>query len=158
MRIICLCKACHETTHMGLAQIKGRGDIAMQHLVKVTHMNQKTADNHVKEAFDLWYQRNQFSWELDLTIITNSGIKLIQQFNKNGRANISQNEVAQQRKQQWGWPESAEEEGMQVREPSTSYRKNNNRDETYFTSSVTALGRNKRPNLFDKIKMLFTPE
>lgn len=93
MRIIALCKPCHETTHMGLAQIKGRGDIAIQHLISVNGISEFEAKNHVKKSFDLWGKRNRFKWELDLTIITNSRIKLSQEFNSYERKIFSDNQT-----------------------------------------------------------------
>lgn len=93
MRIIALCKPCHEATHMGLAQIKGRGDIATQHLIKVSGMNQLEAINHIEQSFGLWRKRNLFTWNLDLTLITDSGIKLAQEFNAGERKNFAENET-----------------------------------------------------------------
>lgn len=94
MRIIALCKPCHEVTHIGLAQIKGRGEIATQHLMQVTGMSQLNVQIHIKEAFDLWMKRNKFQWELNLSIITNSGIKLAQEFNAMERQALSKNETS----------------------------------------------------------------
>ncbi|WP_207386052.1 DUF5710 domain-containing protein [Legionella gresilensis] len=92
-RIIALCKPYHEATHMGLAQIKGREKQATEHLMRVTGMSALDAQKHIKDAFDLWAERNQFIWELDLTIITNSRIKLVQEFNDSLRKKISNNET-----------------------------------------------------------------
>ena len=93
MRIIALCESCHETTHMGLAQIRGRGDIAIQHLMNVVGINKNEAKSQVDKAFKLWGDRNKFEWELDLTIITNSGIKLSDIYNKKERKDFSEAET-----------------------------------------------------------------
>lgn len=93
VRIIALCKPCHEATHMGLAQIRGRGDAAIEHLMNVTGMNKREANEHIQEAFDLWNKRNFLKWKLDLGIITNSGLKLSQEFDENERNIISKNET-----------------------------------------------------------------
>ncbi|MBS0349701.1 MAG: hypothetical protein JSR33_00700 [Proteobacteria bacterium] len=94
MRIIALCKPCHEVTHMGLTELKGRRQIATQHLMQVTGMNHLEAQTHIDQAFDLWMKRNRFQWQLDLSIITNSGIKLAQEFNAIERQTIAKNETA----------------------------------------------------------------
>ncbi|WP_131784091.1 DUF5710 domain-containing protein [Legionella gresilensis] len=90
VRVIALCKLCHEVTHMGLAQIRGRGEIAFRHLMKVTKMNELEAQLHIDEAFSLWEKRSQFHWLLDISLITNAGIKLTREFNLKERAIISQ--------------------------------------------------------------------
>ena len=94
MRIIALCSSCHETTHMGLAQIKGRGDIALKHLMMVTCIDEQEGKNKVDESFKLWRERNKFDWSLDLSIITNSGINLSKAFNKTERRHFSENETS----------------------------------------------------------------
>ena len=76
MRIIALCEDCHEATHMGLANIRGRRKEATQHLIDVTKMTPDAAEKHIDEAFALWEERNKNNWELDLSLITNSGIIL----------------------------------------------------------------------------------
>ena len=76
VRLIALCKPCHEVTHIGLAQIKGREGIVIKHLMNVTGMNKTDAEMHIDDAFNLWSKRNLYNWELDLSIILNSGINL----------------------------------------------------------------------------------
>ena len=86
-RIICLCHDCHETTHIGLAEIKGRYKEARYHLLKVRGFTDKECDSHIEEAYKLYYKRSKFNWELNLDILTNSGIKIIKPVNKNDRQN-----------------------------------------------------------------------
>lgn len=97
MRIIALCKNCHEATHMGLAQVKGRGKFALEHLMKVRNVNHSSAECHVREAFDLWNHRNNIEWSLDLSIITDSGIKLAKKIETHERMNIARDETLQVR-------------------------------------------------------------
>lgn len=93
MRIIALCKPCHEATHMGLAQIKGRGDIAQKHLIDVTGMSHSEAINHIEKSFKLWGKRSLLQWELDLTLITKSGIKLAREFTPIERTSVAEDET-----------------------------------------------------------------
>lgn len=76
-RLICLCTPCHETTHYGLAQIRGRGDQALTHLCAVTGMPEAEAVAHLHAAFALWQQRSQMLWELDLSILTGAGVGIV---------------------------------------------------------------------------------
>lgn len=76
VRLVCLCTPCHETTHFGLAQVRGRDQRAFEHLVRVTGMNEGEATRHVRQAFNVWEQRNRRSWELDLRILTDAGVTL----------------------------------------------------------------------------------
>lgn len=94
-RIVALCPACHEVTHMGLAQVRGRGDIAKAHLMRVTKMNARAADQHIDRAFELWGERNKIQWQLDLSIITNSGITLKPPPAPQTRVQIAQDELRQ---------------------------------------------------------------
>lgn len=76
-RLIGLCKPCHTSIHMGLAELLGKKDKAMAHLMKVTDMSKKEAEKHVAEAFALWRERNAHNWKVDLSLLTNNGIHVL---------------------------------------------------------------------------------
>jgi hypothetical protein len=75
-RLIWVCAACHETTHMGLANLRGRGPAARAHLQKVTNMSTAATAAHVERAFALWQRRSTRTWELDLSMLTAAGVRL----------------------------------------------------------------------------------
>lgn len=75
-RLICLCTDCHQTTHFGLASIRGKDGEALLHLQSVTGLSADDAREYVDAAFELWHQRSLTHWELDLGILTNAGITL----------------------------------------------------------------------------------
>jgi hypothetical protein len=75
-RLVCLCTACHGTTHFGFAQICGEEQAAMGHLQFVTGMTCRQARRHVAEAFGLWEVRNSTRWQLDLSVISDAGVSL----------------------------------------------------------------------------------
>lgn len=77
MRIVCLCNACHTYTHMGLAQITGKDDMAIKHKMKVSGLARTQVKNEIDQAFRDWEVRNKIEWGLDLGIILGSGIRLI---------------------------------------------------------------------------------
>ncbi len=78
VRLIALCRECHEVTHIGLARQNGREDIAKEHLRKVTGMSQLEIDEHIRDAINLSRQRDKYTWTLDLSILSNSGITVTQ--------------------------------------------------------------------------------
>lgn len=62
---IALCPDCHETTHFGLASVRGRDQEARQHLMVVNDWNSAQADQHINKAMDDWQDRNKIKWSLD---------------------------------------------------------------------------------------------
>jgi hypothetical protein len=75
-RLVCLCTACHGTTHFGLAQISGEEEAAMGHLQFITGMSPRETRAHVEEAFVRWAARSGTGWALDLSVISDAGITL----------------------------------------------------------------------------------
>jgi len=75
-RLICLCTDCHQTTHMGFAQVQGRGEKALKHLMKVTGHNRRDAEERVQIAFAVWNNRNRTAWTLDLSMLKDAGIEI----------------------------------------------------------------------------------
>jgi hypothetical protein len=43
------------------------------HIKKINNYTDEELDNHIKDAYDLWKERNKVKWNLDFSIITNSG-------------------------------------------------------------------------------------
>ncbi|WP_199730246.1 DUF5710 domain-containing protein [Amycolatopsis panacis] len=99
VRLICLCTDCHQTTHYGLAQVRGRDAAAFAHLRAVTGMSEQAAQDHVRDAFEVWQRRSQASWSLDLTMLTDAGITLAKPPHAHERGEIAEHElrVAHQR-------------------------------------------------------------
>jgi len=78
MRIIAICKPCHETTHMGLAQINGREEAAFDRLMQVRKMDKPTALKHLEDATKVKSRRDDIEWKQDFSILTDSGIRLVE--------------------------------------------------------------------------------
>ena len=75
-RIVALCHQCHQSTHIGLATIKGKKAEATTHLQKVRNFTNIETNLHIKNAFSIWSERNKCNWNLDLSLIENNNIKL----------------------------------------------------------------------------------
>lgn len=73
-RLVCLCSACHEVTHIGLATIRGNYDRAVRHLRAVNHWTAEQADQHEAAAWEVWERRSACDWTLDLSVLTAAGI------------------------------------------------------------------------------------
>ena len=73
-RLICLCEACHESTHLGLANLRGRAGEALAHLQRVTGMSDAEVSSHVDAANDAFVRRSARVWELDLGMLTEAGV------------------------------------------------------------------------------------
>lgn len=65
VRLVALCKACHECKHIGLAQVQGRFEIALAHLMQVNRLSADQARQQVDAAFTLWEKRGRRKWSLD---------------------------------------------------------------------------------------------
>lgn len=110
-RIVCLCTACHRTTHYGLSQLRGEEELVRAHFKAVNDCDEAELDRHVAQAFETWQSRNERDWELDLSIITDAGIALKQRVEKEDRRGIAQHETAQAR-----GLENHHEDGVSIRE------------------------------------------
>lgn len=60
-----LCPACHEVTHIGLAETKGRLDIAIEHFCYVNNWSLAQANSHINAAFKKWERLSKRKWILD---------------------------------------------------------------------------------------------
>lgn len=64
--LIALCPACHEVKHMGLANVRGRGSIAAQHLANINGWTREQADKYIALQFEVWKKRSKHTWKLDI--------------------------------------------------------------------------------------------
>jgi hypothetical protein len=75
LSLIALCPSCHEVKHRGLANVKGRGDIADLHLAKVNRWTMPKTKQYVEDQFQVWKKRSQYEWELDVSWLEQFGIQ-----------------------------------------------------------------------------------
>lgn len=70
VEVTSLCPACHEATHIGLANVNERGDIAFERLQYINEWTKDETDEHIKQAYEVWELRNNIkNWILDLSIL-----------------------------------------------------------------------------------------
>ena len=61
-----LCPACHQVKHFGLAQMRGNGSEALQHLMDVNGWEYERAKMYVQSVFETWAERSRRQWVLDI--------------------------------------------------------------------------------------------
>lgn len=64
--LVALCPACHECKHIGLAEINGRMEAVVEHMVKVNGQSRAEVLDVIDEAFETWRERSEVDWKLDL--------------------------------------------------------------------------------------------
>lgn len=67
--LMAICPECHEVKHFGLAQMQGRGGLALQQMMKVNGIGLTAAREIVAEAFKTWTRRSQRTWTLDVSAL-----------------------------------------------------------------------------------------
>ena len=69
IRTQALCPDCHHVKHIGLAEKKGEGHIALRHLSVVNGWTIDEAREYRDKVFRIWHKRSQYQWALDLSWI-----------------------------------------------------------------------------------------
>jgi hypothetical protein len=64
-----LCPSCHEVKHVGLAQVQGRLEQAIGHMMRVNKIGALQARGIVAEAFRIWTRRSRMKWTLDVSAL-----------------------------------------------------------------------------------------
>ena len=68
---IALCELCHHVKHIGRAGLlakEGKLNLGtvIEHFMKVNNCSREEYEEHRKEAFSQWNERNKFSWTCDI--------------------------------------------------------------------------------------------
>lgn len=72
--MIALCPDCHQVKHFGFAQSQGKGELAMQHLMKVNKLTKKQAIKYLNGVMEQWVERSKKNWKLDISHLSEYGI------------------------------------------------------------------------------------
>lgn len=93
-RLLWICSDCHQTTHFGLAEVRGQRAAALAHLRTVTGMGAAEAEAHIAGAFALWRARSDRYWRLDLGMLERAGITVTPPPDPAQRAAIAEDQLA----------------------------------------------------------------
>ena len=75
--MVALCPLCHKVKHIGLAGIRGEGELAEAHLARVNDWKSEVARSYVRSAFSIWERRSRCDWKLDMSWLqSNFGIEV----------------------------------------------------------------------------------
>lgn len=73
IRIIALCKLCHSATHYGHSKRTKNIDKINIHIKKINNFSDEQLNQHIKDSYNIWKKRNTIKWNLDFSILINSG-------------------------------------------------------------------------------------
>jgi len=73
IRIIALCRLCHQATHFGHSKKTKNIEKIREHIKKVRGITEEELELHIKQAYDIWRERNKINWIIDTSIINDSG-------------------------------------------------------------------------------------
>ena len=88
-RVVALCTLCHQVTHYGHSKSLVDEEVLREHLKRVRRFDDNECDRHIQEAYHLVAERNLADWDLDLSLITDNGFKLLRTVRKEDRRSIS---------------------------------------------------------------------
>lgn len=71
-----LCNMCHTVKHFGLAEIQGKRNLALNHLMKINNLNKVQAEKYISEQFIIWAKRSKYKWTLDISLLNDYGIDI----------------------------------------------------------------------------------
>lgn len=85
--LISLCPKCHQVKHIGLAQLNGKFDDCVLHMSTINGLSYDETMYEINRAFDVWKERSQHDWNLDISYLDGYGKQLdinelMKQFNK----------------------------------------------------------------------------
>jgi len=76
VRIIALCKLCHSATHYGHSKRTKNIEKINNHIKKINNYNDEELQEHINNSYALWKERNKIKWNLDFSILINSGFTI----------------------------------------------------------------------------------
>lgn len=72
--LIALCPPCHGVKHLGRSHLKGKGDDAIEQLMRVNGWTAERAEGYVDLVLDIWKLRSVVLWRLDLAWLAERGV------------------------------------------------------------------------------------
>src|ERR1019366_969415 len=72
IRLIGLCSACHETHHLGLAQMRGRFEFVRERVTAYNRWSEKEFDQYFEFLIDRYERRSNCAWVLDVSSVADT--------------------------------------------------------------------------------------
>lgn len=79
-RLICSCKNCDDAVHMGRSRKENKYIDAREHFKKITNCTNEQLIEHDRNTSKLWGKHNEIEWIDDISILTNSNVRIYQEF------------------------------------------------------------------------------
>jgi len=76
IKMVALCRSCHQVKHFGLARVQGKEKQAIQHFIKVNKISGKLAEKYIEQSFIIWRDRSSKEWTLDISILNDYGVDI----------------------------------------------------------------------------------
>jgi hypothetical protein len=67
VKMTALCPRCHQSKHPGLANVNGKIEQVIDHLMKVNEMTRLESMTYLDRSFIVWMNRSRFEWSLDIS-------------------------------------------------------------------------------------------
>jgi hypothetical protein len=76
IKMVALCRSCHQVKHFGLARVRGKEKQATRHFIKVNKISDKLAQKYIEQSFVIWRDRSSKEWALDISILNDYGVDI----------------------------------------------------------------------------------
>lgn len=70
---IAVCSSCHLMFHLGFAATKGRQEITLKRMQRLEKLSDQDMKLRVERIFNIWEQRSQYDWIVDISILREYG-------------------------------------------------------------------------------------
>ena len=75
-RIMCLCKQCHLSVHIGLSGQVGLRELTDSHIMSITGWTKEQLAEHIRKARVEWLVLSKIAWMPDVSIVLETGITI----------------------------------------------------------------------------------
>jgi len=98
VRLVALCHDCHESTHMGLAEVNKRLEEAKQHLGQVNSWDKEEVEVHCTEAVRIWKARSVIPWKLNLKLLEDNNFEIVNTDHQGDRSEYANRKLEEKNK------------------------------------------------------------
>lgn len=73
VELLVLCPVCHKAHHLGIARRLNMLPAVLNQMMRLNNWTKAELDYHIEEAYEIWEQRKDMPWELDVTPLQATG-------------------------------------------------------------------------------------